>query len=75
MRVFRVFCCGVLLAGLGCLGMATIPGCGDDIPSSGTQVKVAPDDAAKREQLIKEKYKSEPPGKGPRGQLPPGTKK
>jgi hypothetical protein len=43
--------------------MTTLPGCDDQTPS-GTQVKVDPAEAAKREQMIKEMYKTKAPAKG-----------
>ena len=70
MRINRVLRAGVVLAVLGCLGLATLPGCGDDTPPSGGQVKVDPVETAKRAEKISELYKTNPPSKGPGGQLP-----
>ncbi len=70
MHIARVLRSSVVLAGLGCFGLAAFPGCSDDSPPSGTQVKVDPAEAVKRQQKIEELYKSNPPGKGPAGQVP-----
>jgi hypothetical protein len=74
MRIVRVLRSGVMLAGLGCFGLATLPGCGDGSPPSGGQVKEDPNDTNKRQQKLEEFYKSNP-AKGPAGQLPPTAPK
>jgi hypothetical protein len=75
MHIVRALCSGVVLAGLGSFGLAILPGCGDDNPPSGTTVKADPAADAKRQQNIEQLYKSNPPGKGPAGQLPPTAAK
>jgi len=75
MRIVRMFGSGVVLAGLAFFALATLPGCGDDNPPSGGQVKVDPAEAQNREKMIQDAYKSTPPGKGPQGQSPPSAKK
>ena len=75
MHIVRMLRSGVVLAGLAFFAMAMLPGCGDQSTESGTQVTVDPAEASKREKNIQDMYKSTPPGKGPQGQLPPGSKK
>ncbi len=75
MHIVRMFRSGVVLAGLAFFVAAMLPGCGDDNPPSGAQVKVDPAEAQNRQKKIEDMYKSSPPGKGPQGQLPPTTKK
>ena len=75
MHIVRVFRSGVVaLAGLGCFGLAFLPGC-DDTPPSGGQVKVDPNEASTRQKKIEEMYKANPLSKGPGGQLPPNAAK
>ena len=73
MGIVRAFRSGVVLAGLGCFGLAILPGCDEGIPSSGGQVKEDPDVVKKREQMIQDMYKANP-AKGPHGQHPPGAR-
>ncbi len=71
MRILRVFSFGLMLAGLGCVGAATLPGCDDQGSSGGQVVKVDPAESSKREQMIKDLYKT----KGAAGQHPHSAKK
>jgi len=75
MHIVRVFRSGVVLAGLTCFAVAMLPGCGDQSTESGTQVKEDPVEAAKRAEKIKEMYKTNPPVKGPHGEVPGSVKK
>ena len=75
MEFFARFRCGVVLTGLGSFGMAILPGCGDGTPSSGGQVKVDTAEAAKREQMIQDLYKSKQARKGPSGRPSPNAKR
>jgi hypothetical protein len=70
MHIVRAFSSFVVLAGLGCFGLAILPGCGDDTPPSGGVVKVDPAENEKRAAKIREMYKTNPPAKGPGGETP-----
>jgi hypothetical protein len=75
MHIVRVFRSGVVLAGLACFAVATLPGCGDESPPPGGQVKVDPAEQKKREEMIRDLYKSNPPAKGPGGKTAAHAKK
>lgn len=67
---FAAFCFGFCL-----FGLISISGC-DDSNSGGTAGTAVQDPAEvkKREAMIQDMYKTNPPGKGPGGKLPPGKR-
>jgi hypothetical protein len=70
MHIGRALCSCVVLAGLGCFGLAILPGCGDESPPSGGVLKVDPAENEKRAAKIRDMYKANPPSKGPGGEAP-----
>jgi len=74
MHIVRMFRSGVAMAGLAFFALAMLPGCGDDNPPSGGQVKVDPAEQENRAKKIQDMYKANPPGKGSGGHTP-GTAK
>jgi hypothetical protein len=75
MHIVRMFRSGVVLAGLAFFALAMLPGCGDDNPPSGGQVKVDPAEQENRAKKIQDMYKANPPVKGPHGEVPGSVKK
>jgi hypothetical protein len=72
MHIGRVFRSSVVLAGLGCFGLALLPGC-EDGQQSGDVVKVDPQETADRAKKIQNMYKSSPPRATSATGGPPGS--
>ena len=71
----RMFGPGVVLAMLASVAVAMLPGCdGGGSSESGTTVTVDKAETENRAAKIRDMYKANPPAKGPRGELPAGSK-
>lgn len=76
MHIVRVFRSSVLLGGLTCFALSVLPGCdsGSSDSENKSVIKVDKAEVENRAAKIRELYKTNPPSKGPGGQLPADSK-
>jgi len=76
MRKVRMFGSGVVFLMQAIFAVAMLPGCdsGGGSSESGNVIKVDKAEVEDRAAKIREMYKANPPGRGPKGEAAPGSK-
>ena len=70
MHIFRALCFGIVLAGLGCVALTSLPGCGEESTAPGTTVKVDQKEVDDRAKKIGDMYRANPPKKSSEAATP-----